>query len=188
VISFPEVKAGQAIISAIAIASSDKNIQIIQPKQTDWSWTAADKNVLDKTPKEMLPEDKNARVSTIYEAEKAILKGVFEKIIVKNKEAIRFGKDINNSIQWTINTGLAQIYALRFNYMNTSAKPIKAHFQIFTSNGILLRDDEITFSETPDKLKQISTTTGTYINAGKYTVRIKGENIEELSFESLEVQ
>ncbi len=188
VISFPEVKAGQAIISAIAIASSDKNVQIIQAKQTDWSWREAEKNVLEKTPKEMLPEDKNARVSTTYEAEKAILKGNFEKIIVKNKEGIRFGKGINNSIQWTINTGLAQIYALRFNYMNTTVKPIKAHFQIFTSNGILLKDDEITFSETPDKWKQISTTTGSYINAGKYFVRITGENIDGLSFESLEVQ
>jgi hypothetical protein len=188
VISFPEVKAGQALISAIAIATTDKNIQSKLSIQSDWSWTDADKNVLEKTTKEMLPEDKNARLSTVYEAEKVILKGNFEKIIVKNKEGIRFGKGINNSIQWTINTGLAQIYALRFNYMNTTGKPVKTHFQIFTSNGVLLRDDEITFSEAPEKWKQISTTTVSFINAGTYRILISGENLMGLSFESLLVQ
>ena len=188
VISFPEVKAGQALISAIAIATTDKNIQSKLSIQSDWSWTDADKNVLEKTPKEMLPEDKNARVSTVYEAERTILKGNFEKIIVKNKEGIRFGKGIKNSIQWTISTGLAQIYALRFNYMNTTGKPVKTHFQIFTSNGVLLRDDEITFSEAPEKWKQISTTTVSFINAGTYRILISGENLMGLSFESLLVQ
>ena len=34
---------------------------------------------MEKTPKELLPEDKNARVSVAYEAETAILKGKFKK-------------------------------------------------------------------------------------------------------------
>lgn len=99
-ISFPEIKAGQAVISAIAIATAEKNLKVLAQKTTNWSWTEADKNVLDKTPKEMLPEDKNVRVSTIYEAEKAVLKGKSEKITVRNKEGIKFDKGTNN--QWFV--------------------------------------------------------------------------------------
>ncbi|MDD4992623.1 MAG: malectin domain-containing carbohydrate-binding protein [Paludibacter sp.] len=185
-ISFPEVKAGQALISAIAIATADKTIEPKPRLQTSWSWAEADKNVLEKTPKELLPEDKNARTSTIYEAEKASLKGKFEKVTIKTKEGIRFGKA--GSIQWTISTGLAQVYALRFNYLNTSGKPIKAKFQFVAANGTVLKNDEITFPETAEKWKQISTTTGGYINAGLYKVIITAENPEGLGFESLEVQ
>ena len=187
-ISFPEVKAGQAVISAIAIASTDMNLKPVTQPETSWSWAEADKNVLEKTPKEMLPEDKNARLSIVYEAEKAILKGKYEKINIKSKEGIKFGTGISNSVQWNISTGLAQIYALRFNYMNTSGKPIIAKMQLITANGTILKNDEITFPETAEKWKQISTTTGTFINAGNYQVIISGVNLERLSFDSLEVQ
>ena len=185
-ISFPEVKAGQAVISAIAIASTDMNMKAPERTKTNWSWAEADKEVLEKTPKELLPEDKNVRTSTVYEAEKATLKGKFEKVTIKNKEGIRFGK--TGSIQWTVTTGLAQIYALRFNYLNTSGKPIKAKFLFVAANGTVMKNDEITFPETAEKWKQISTTTGGYINAGLYKVIITAENPEGLGFESLEVQ
>ncbi|MDD5185088.1 MAG: malectin domain-containing carbohydrate-binding protein [Paludibacter sp.] len=188
VISFPEIKAGQAVISAIAIASTNMNIKPVTHKETDWSWSAADKNVLEKMPKEMLPEDKNARMSTIYEVHMAIVTGKSEKTTIKNKTGIQFGKGINNSVQWTISTGLAQIYALRFNYMNTTKTALKVNLKIVAANGTILRNDEITLPETPEKCKQISTTTGSYINAGSYRVIISGENLAGLAFESLEVQ
>lgn len=187
-LSFPEVKAGQALISAIAIATANNAITVPIQQQSSWSWHKVDTLVLDKTPKELLPEDKNARKSIIYEAESALLKGKFEKVVVRKKDGIKLGKGKNNSIQWTINTGLAQVYALRFNYMNTSTNPIKARMRFLTANGTLLRDDEITFPVAPEKWKQISTTTGAYINAGKYFVELTGNDIEGLSLESLEIQ
>jgi hypothetical protein len=187
-ISFPEVKAGQAVISAIAIASTNISLKPVVPTETTWSWEAADNNVLEKTPKEMLPDDKNVRISTVYEAEKAILKGKFEKMNIKNKEGIRFSKGLGSSVQWNISTGLAQIYALRFNYVNTSGKPVKAHLQMIAANGTVLKNDEITFPETVEKWKQISTTTGGYINAGMYKVIITADDGTGLAFESLEVQ
>lgn len=185
-ISFPEVKAGQALISAIAIATADNNVQPVKRTETNWSWMEAGKNVLEKTPKEMLPEDKNARVSSVYEAEKAWVKGKTEKVTIKTKEGIRFVK--GTSIQWTIKTGLAQVYALRFNYLNTNAKPVKATLQLVAANGTVLKNDEITFPETSEKWKQISTTTGGYINAGTYKIIISGDNLQGLGFDSLEVQ
>jgi len=61
-------------------------------------------------------------------------------------------------------------------------------FQFVAANGTVLKNDELTFPETSEKWKQISTTTGGYINAGVYKVIITAENPEGLGFESLEVQ
>lgn len=185
-ISFPEIKAGQALISAIAIATTNQTIKPVQIAETDWSWREADKNVLVKTPKDQLPEDKDTRVSNVYKAGKAVIKGVSDNISIKSRDGILFKK--SGSIEWTISTGLAQIYALRFNYMNLSGKPVKAHLKFVSANGAILRNDEITFPETPEKWKQISTTTGTYINAGTYKVLITANEAAGLGFESLEVQ
>jgi len=187
-ISFPTVKAGQAVISAIAIATTDMTIKPIQQQETSWSWLKADKDVLEKTPKELLPEDKNARTSIAYNAEKAVLKGKIEKISIKNKDGIKFGTGTTNSIQWNISTGLAQVYALRFNYVNTSGKTITAKMQLITSNGTVLKNDLISFPQTQEKWKSLSTTTGTYINAGQYKVVISGTGLEGLAFSTLEVQ
>jgi hypothetical protein len=60
--------------------------------------------------------------------------------------------------------------------------------QLIAANGTVLRNDDITFPETQEKWKQVSTTTGTYINAGTYRVIISGENLNGLGFDSLEVQ
>lgn len=84
-IHFPEVKAGQGLISGIAIASVDSNLQPTVFPASDWSWEKAGKEVMEKTPKELLPEDKNARVSVAYEAETATLKGKFRKKNIASK-------------------------------------------------------------------------------------------------------
>jgi hypothetical protein len=59
---------------------------------------------------------------------------------------------------------------------------------MIAANGTVLKNDEITFPETAEKWKQISTTTAGYINAGSYNVVITVENSDGLAFESLEVQ
>lgn len=96
-IHFPEVKAGQVLISGIAIASANQELKpSVFPASglkasellsavdrnwvaPDWSWEAADKELLVKTPKELLPEDKNARASVAYEAETASVKVLYEE-------------------------------------------------------------------------------------------------------------
>ena len=68
-----------------------------------------------------------------------------------------FGKGKKNSIEWSVSTGLAQIYALRFKYMNTTGKPLPVRMQFIDSKGVMLKDDILTFPETPDKWKMVST-------------------------------
>lgn len=187
-ISFPEVKAGQAILSAVAIATQDPQLKVDMPAQTDWDWNKDASAGMEKTPKELLPEDKNARMNVSYQAEDAVMKGGFKKIQHKKQTGVLFTKNSKSSIEWNISTGLAQVYALRFKYMNQSKKPVNVKLKFVDSKGIVLKEDMLTFQDTPDKWRLVSTTTGSYINAGNYKVILSGENLRGLSFDALDVQ
>lgn len=204
-ISFPEVKAGQAIICGIAIASTSsftpnevKNAETLadgkRALRSDWkdnagfTWAAQEKEVMEKTPKELLPEDKNARANVTYEAEDAVLKGKYSKKEHKKQTGIFFGKGTNNSITWNVSTGLAQVYALRFKYMNATGKPMKVRMQFIDSKGVVLKEDVLTFADTPGKWRMLSTTTGSYINAGYYKVVLSAPDMDGLALDALDVQ
>ncbi|KAA6345024.1 Beta-galactosidase BoGH2A [termite gut metagenome] len=189
IVHFPQVNAGQAVISAIAIATVDTTLQPIQTQTAmNWSWKKADKEVLEKTPQELLPKDKNTRTNITYEAETANVKGKYFKKEHRKQTGIFFEKGEKNSIEWNISTGLAQVYALRFKYINTSNHPITVHIQLIDKAGSVLKDSEITFPEAPDKWRMISTTTGTFVNAGHYRVVISTKDMEGLAFDALDIQ
>ena len=177
------------MISAIAIATTDKSVKTPAHKeQSGFSWEALNKEVAEKMPKELLPEDSNARQSTNYEAETATVKGKFQKLEQSKREGVLFGEGRTNSISWDISTGLAQVYALRFKYMNNTGRPLKVRMQLIDSKGGVLKDDELTFAETPAKWRTLSTSTGGFINAGYYKIVLWAEDMAGLSFDALEVQ
>ena len=162
-ISFPEVKAGQAVICAIAIASR-------QPAQTtiaeQTSWKALDTDTIAKLPQELLPQDTEARPASVYEP------------VVERKQKA-------SKTTFIIKPGLGQEYALRFRYKNVSGQPVKARLTITDSKRTTLVDRELTFPPTPAKFKMLSTTTGTQINAGTYRLTVDSDGLE---FKNLEIQ
>ena len=158
-ISFPETKAGQAVICGIAVASIQP-VAVTQ-RQTTTSWLTFDTDTIAKLPQVELPQDTEARPATIYQP----------------------NAKQNNT--FVIKPGLGQEYALRFRYKNTSGNPVKARMTITDSKRTVLVDRDITFPTTPNKFKMLSTTTGTQINAGTYTVRIDTKDVE---FKELEIQ
>ena len=187
-INFPEVKAGQAVISAIAIATADKSIPNPVVSQTNWSWKEAAKQVMEKMPREMLPEDQNARKATVYPAENAKSTGRFSLREHRSRNGVFFEKGSNASIQWSISTGLAQVYALRFHYMNDTGKPVEINLKLIAADGTILKDSPISLPESTGKWRMLSTTTGSFINAGHYKIVLSASDMEGLSFNSLEVQ
>ncbi len=187
-LSFPTVKAGQALISAIAIASTVHQVQVPVLPATTWSWQEAGSNFREKTPLSMLAEDKNSNSVKVYKASTATVKGSFTKKILCDSVSISFGKGTTNTIQWNITTGLAQVCALRFNYNNSNGQALHLRMKFIASDGTLLKDDEITFPNTTEKWRMISTTTGTFVNAGHYRVILSAPDMKGLSFESLMVQ
>ena len=165
-ISFPEVKAGQAIIAAIAIASKEQDISLTSHplSLTSLKWRAFDTDTIAKLPKEELPLNVDPRPATVYEPQK-----------VKKGQPTTF----------IITPGLGQEYAIRFRFKNITGAPVTGHLTITDSKHIVLVDKEITFPATPNKFKMLSTTTGTQINAGTYTLRIDAKDIE---FKNIEIQ
>lgn len=169
-ISFPEVKVGEAIISAIAIAAKGEigdaekwNVAFKGSKpesgMSKTYWADLDKDVVEKYPKELLPQDNE----------------VFPAVRYKSK-----------SSTWTINPGVAREYMLRFRYKNTTGGQQVGRLKIVDSKGIVLLDRDMTFPETPNKFKTIGTTTDSQINAGTYQIILSG--LPNVSFDYLEVQ
>lgn len=169
-VSFPEVKVGEAIISAIAIAVKGEigdaekwNVAFKGSKPANGMsktyWADLDKDVVEKYPKELLPQDNE----------------VFPAVRYKSKTST-----------WTINPGVAREYMLRFRYKNTTGEQQVGRLKIVDSKGIVLLDRDMTFPETPNKFKTIGTTTDSQINAGTYQITLSG--LPNLSFDYLEVQ
>ncbi len=185
-IDFPEVKAGQAVISAIAIATADSSAKVPVRRASTMDWAAADKDVIVKMSPDMLPKDENAREAVNYQAEDAKLSGRYRVKEFKKQTGVFFeGK---GSVEWTISTGLAQVYALRFKFMNTNKKSVPVNFKLIAPNGAVLKDDTINLPDTPEKWRMLSTTTGGYINAGTYKVVITAPDLAGVAFDALEIQ
>lgn len=168
-ITFPQVKAGQAVVSAIAVATKDKAVKAVSVPKANVSptmWADFDSDRVEKLPKELLPADKDARMATVY-------------------EPVKRGK---GETTWNISPGLGQEYALRFSYKNTGAEPVEARVRIVDSKGATLVDRQIAFPPTPKKFKMLSTTTGTQINAGHYKLTVTTVGGGTLEFKSVEVQ
>lgn len=169
-VSFSEVKVGEAIISAIAIAAKGEigdaekwNVAFKGSKpesgMSKTYWADLDKDVVEKYPKELLPQDNE----------------VFPAVRYKSKTST-----------WTINPGVAREYMLRFRYKNTTGEQQVGRLKIVDSKGIVLLDRDMTFPETPNKFKTIGTTTDSQINAGTYQIILSG--LPNVSFDYLEVQ
>ena len=163
-ITFPETKVGQAIISGIAVATTSEASFISTPNDTDWDKLNAERAA--KMPEEMMPKDVDERPAAQFTPTKQD-KGV---------------------TTWAIQTGLGKEYALRFRYKNELEEPIVAVMRVTDSKGALLVDREITFPVNPKKFRTLSTTTGTQINAGSYTLTITAKQPKGLSFERVDVQ
>ncbi|MBO5351011.1 MAG: beta-galactosidase [Alistipes sp.] len=186
-IDFPEVKAGQAVISAIAIATTDRTAKVEPMAASTWSWAKAEKEVMDKTPKELLPAEPVTRPTDTYEAEQAAVEGEHHIELLRKKEGVFFD-GAKGRIEWTVQTGLAQVYAFRFKYINPTGRQVPLRMQLIDPAGAVLRDQELLLPDLGEKWRVLSTTSGSYINAGKYRVIISGEEMQGLGFESLDVQ
>lgn len=165
-VNFPKVNAGQAIISAIAIATKG-NQDILQQKNksTKDLWKNLDKDILVQTPDSLLPPKANNAISVE-------------------------GKKEKEKITWNYNVGVAQIYALRFRYYNPE-KERTLHVKVTDRNGVVYKEDNITFVKTQEKItkrRNTSITTGTQTNAGNYTVTLTGEGIDKMLFDKLTVE
>lgn len=147
VINFPKIAAGQALISAIAIATKDKT-QKPAPASLD---------------------------TTTYRLEPAY----------DTRPVTHYRGD---TTQWTIEIGVSDKYALMVKY-HWENPDTTAKLEIRLADGTLINSEIVTLKTTqPEKANYISTTTGTMINAGRYTITLTVPTRENLKIDDLQVQ
>lgn len=167
-IDFPKVNAGQAIISAIAVATKDQSRQPVtfpKAKESKTMWADFEEQTYTTTPDSLLPPRTNSSITA---------EGVLHK----------------GTMTFEYNVGVAKVYALRFRYYNPE-KERTLHVKITDLNGVVYKEDDITFVKTPEKKtkrRNTSITTGTQTNAGSYKVRLTGEGIDKMLFEKLTIE
>ena len=219
VLDFPRADVGQALISAIAISTADKRLarearQCIQRQAgsvsgQDWSWAAADTQRVARLPESMLPEDRNPHPAVHYAAAEARHSDHFSLAFERKKDCLLYASSVSENpaeaavtgnspqsagenawVEWSFSTGLAQIYALRFNYRNLSGRSLRLQMSVLASDGRVIKESLLNFPPNDRGWKVLSTTTGSYINAGDYRLRLEacGESPEGLQLEGLDVQ
>lgn len=164
-IDFPKVNAGQAIISAIAVASKNKKRFDVAYPVTKDMWKNFDNDILTATPDSLLPPKTNSSIT----AEGILNKGV---------------------MTFRYNVGVAKVYALRFRYYNPEKERV-LHVKITDLNGVVYKEDDITFVKTPEKKtkrRNTSITTGSQTNAGSYIVTLTGEGMDKMLFDKLTIE
>ena len=165
-IDFPRVKAGQALISAIAIAQEGKGASELEAAaERSTLWADFNKDILVKTPDSLLPP--------------------------RSKSAIEVeGRKVKNRMEWDFSVGVAKVYALRWKYYNAEM-PHQLHVKITDKKGVVYKDTDITFLQTQQKKtkrKMTSITTGSQINAGQYHVVLTGAGINDMIFDNLTIE
>jgi hypothetical protein len=134
-------------------------------------------------------EKDDSRPVVLLEAETAKTTGTgIEKGNFKKADYIEFTQNTKNSIQFEVKPGVAGIYLMRFRFMNKNEAPVKVKFKMEDAYGILMRNDEIEFSNASEKWKVLSTTSGGYINAGTYKITLESEDMKGLLLDSFEFQ
>lgn len=127
--------------------------------------------------------------TTRYEAETAGLSGA--EIAPEphlNKKYVVYGKNKGETIEWQINVGVADMYALRFRYINHTGKPIPMQMKFLAADGTLMYEEKIQFTPTEEKWATYDSSTGTTINAGNYKVVLSALSADKLGLDYLEVQ
>ncbi|MFI1772401.1 malectin domain-containing carbohydrate-binding protein [Thalassobellus citreus] len=134
-------------------------------------------------------EEQDNRTILKLEAEDAKTTGKgIKKAFFKKSDYVEFTENTENSITFTVNPGVANIYLMRYRFMNMNDNPVKVRLKIEDANGILLRNDDIEFPIKNKKWKVLNTTSGGFINAGTYKITLESNNMKGLRLESFEFQ
>jgi hypothetical protein len=125
---------------------------------------------------------------TSYRPLQAIISEGAERTTANTKDAISF-KNADASLEWNINTGVADIYSITIRYANETGNDLKAIVQLLQADGTLMKEEEITFTQSKTgKWNYAVTNTGSMINAGNYIIKIKSVDAVGLSVSALDIQ
>ena len=127
---------------------------------------------------------------TTYKATEATLKGEqLSKEDLMGKQRVVYKVASGNTIEWTINVGVADTYSLTLKYHNPFQNNLKVRLEFLTNDGTLMKTEEAFLTATKEgKWNYFATNTGSMVNAGTYKVRVTAIDAKGLFIDGLDVQ
>lgn len=111
-----------------------------------------------------------------------------ERTTVNTRDAITFRSNLA-SLEWNISPGVADVYSITIRYANETDRNLTASLQLFQADGTLMKEEMLTFTPSKSgKWNYAVTNTGSMINAGNYTIKIKAVDAIGLSISALDIQ
>ena len=93
------------------------------------------------------------------------------------------------TVEYPIQTGVADIYSITMKYYYGKQSPIKGRLQLIGAGNTMMLDEEVQFTFTnTGKWNQFTINTGTMINAGNYLVRLIITGAEGLTVSGIDIQ
>jgi hypothetical protein len=128
--------------------------------------------------------------TTSYKMDQAVTTGEgIARQTINKRESVVFTKPAGAQVDVTINTGVGDVYSITFRYSNPSTETRKATWQLIAADGTVMKTEPMEFTTTREgKWNYFSTTSGSMINAGKYTVRIIATDAEGVAIGGVDVQ
>lgn len=128
--------------------------------------------------------------TTSYKMDQAVTTGEgIARQTINKRESVVFTKPAGAQVDVTINTGVGDVYSITFRYSNPSTQTRKANWQLIAADGTVMKTEPMEFTTTREgKWNYFSTTSGSMINAGKYTIRIIATDAEGVAIGGVDVQ
>ncbi|MDR3328668.1 MAG: hypothetical protein LBS63_00985 [Prevotellaceae bacterium] len=102
---------------------------------------------------------------------------------------VHFANPTEEFVEFPFAVGVADTYAVHIRYRNQTGSAIPMLVQVEDAAGAQLHTATLKFEPTTDgKFKTLSTTTGTQINAGSYTLRLSAAGVQGLEVHYVELQ
>jgi hypothetical protein len=142
------------------------------------------------TPVTTLQPPFDQKPTTGYKMDKAVTTGEGSaRQTINKRESVVFTKPAGAQVDVTINTGVGDVYSITIRYTNPSTETKKGSWQLIAADGTVMKTEAIEFTNSREgKWNYFTTTSGSMINAGKYTVRIIATDAEGVAIGGVDVQ
>ncbi len=132
--------------------------------------------------------DLKPTVSFRYDKVNAFSRGI-QKDSINGRACVCMTHEKADTLVWPFTVGVADMYALRFRYVNRTQENYELEMLIKAADGTVMKQETVIFEPyLANKWGLMETNTGTTINAGNYTITLISKRAKGLCLSTLEVQ
>jgi hypothetical protein len=159
------------------------------PEKTSVKITTGNNQIVMMVPvTEMAPAFDLKKV-TVYRAENAIAGSGVSKIKFNGRTCATIQTALESQIEWPVQIGVADKYALTLKYYSDKEKPVSGTIQWIGAGNTMMQEEKVNFTFTKEgKWNQFTIHTPGMINAGNYAIRLQITHAAGLLVSGIEIQ